>query len=584
MQFRNACLIVLLLAGCASTPPSPGGGSAGSGARSIPAPPEDGARAERPSGPAGTVNVDIADLSGRQLPSRIELQDASGAPAGLFEVPEGRGTINPVAGTYTAYVHVYDKGVPVLVAVQDLAVQPDVPADLAVDLLEGASGKLGVRDFDLDGDLAIDRVELEVGTNHLDASSIPGKRPVERETRVLEEAEEPQWYKGELHAISEYGGGEESVAELVRRAEQAGLDFLAITDLNTMEATRDPGFQSDKVVLIPALAWGTREKGIGLIYAPGTEPGAPESEAMAQAECVRVQNQGGVFVVAHPCFPDAPWKWGVRYMNAVQVWNGPWRAPAPLRLSALPETLKKRDGGDLVYSIAAAAAVADKTPRLAPIAQRDDLAVSANDQAALFWDYELVRGQVCSVVAGSMVDSRKVPMGQPVTWVRAENKSLPAIMDGLRKGRTFVGNRPDGVQVNLRADVLNDGTVDVGMGGAIPLNVDVGFYILVTGAAGAKAQLLRNGHPIMTEIIEDDIYSINFLQTTDFSAVYRLRVIRTPEDPAKGYGPVEVLALSSPIYADDIGSELLRTGPVDLNKTWVSLDSKYVDDDRRVPR
>jgi hypothetical protein len=82
----------------------------------------------------------------------------------------------------------------------------------------------------------------------------------------------------------------------------------------------------------------------------------------------------------------------------------------------------------------------------------------------------------------------------------------------------------------------------------------------------------------MRKMVEGDTFSASFTEKTDYKAVYRVRVIRQPESGAKGYGPVEVVALSSPIYADDIAGDLLMTGPVDLNKTWVRLDSQYTDE------
>lgn len=587
MRFPKFSLLFLVLAGCASTPSGPEKPPTAPPAErttrestearpdtqaAVDTPARPPVAVRRPQGPRGVVSVDISDVSGRQLPARVVFRDLAGDLAEPFEIASGRETVEPVAGTYQAYVYVYEKKVPVLSAVEKVEVRAGESVPLQVTLLEGASGKLGLRDFDQDQDLALDRVELELGTDPGNARSIPGKKTLDWDARVLGGVDSPRWFRGDLQAVSTYGGGKEGVAALIQRAEQAGLDFLAITDLNTMDACNDPAFHSDRVVLIPALAWGSKENGVALIYGPGTMPDPPESEAMTQAECSRVQNQGGIFAIAHPCFGEAPWKWDIGYFNAVQVWNGPWREHAPLRLADLPVTLKLRAKGDLIYSVAAAAAVADKTAEVARNAKRKDVGVSANDQAATFWDYELVRGSVSSVIAGG----GNPAMGQPVTWVYAANKSLPALMQGLRMGRTFVANRPDGVQLNFRADVLNDGKVDVGMGGAVPLGVDVGFYILVTGAAGAKAQLLRNGHPIMTESIDSNTYSVNFLQTTDFQAAYRVRVIRQPDNPNKGYGPVEVLAMSSPIYADDIGRELLWTGPVDQSKTWVELkEDKY---------
>lgn len=529
-------------------------------------------------GETGLLDVEVMDVGGRSLATRVELQDAAGVVEDRYEAPQGKAQFQPSLGAFRAYVYVYDNKVPMLVHVQDVQIAKEKPASLAVNVLEGAGGKLGIRDFDYDGDLAIDRVELEAGTDPQNAASIPGRKPFVYDMRVLQEGE--RWYKGELHAISTYGGGKEGVAALIQRAEQAGLDFLAIADLNTMEACSDPAYHSDTVVLIPAMAWGSRENGVALIYAPGTMPDLADSAEVAQAECIRIQSQGGVFAIAHPCFSAAPWKWDVGFVNAVQVWNGPWRAQEPLRLASLPESVKNRDDGKLVRSIAAAAAVADKTPLVAANAKQKDLSISANDQAALFWDYETVRGSICSVIAGSGTGDGKTPLGQPATWIKAANKSLPALMQGLRVGRTFVSNSPTGVQLDFRADVLNDGKVDVGMGGAVPLGMDVGLYMLVTGAAGCKVELLRNGHAIMLKNVEGDTFSASLTEKMEYKAVYRLRVIRQPQSGAKGYGPVEVVALSSPIYADDIGGDLLMTGPVDLNKTWVKLDSEYSEEAR----
>ena len=344
MRFPKCCLLLVFLAGCASTPSGPGGAtqpaeSAASPAESTPSPVESKAAAKpRPKGETGLLDVSVMDVGGRSLAARVELQDAEGVVEDRYEAPQGKSQFQPSLGAFRAFVYVYDNKVPILVHVEDVQIGKEKPAAISVNLLEGASGKLGIRDFDFDGDLAIDRVELEAGTDPQNASSIPGRKPFIYDMRVLQEGE--RWFKGEMQAISTYGGGKETVAELVRRAEQAGLDFLAITDLNTMEACNDPAFKSDSVVLIPAMAWGTPENGIALIYGPGTMPEQADSEELAQAECFRIQSQGGVFAIAHPCLPTSPWKWNVKSVNAVQVWNGHWRATAHLRLDSLPENLK----------------------------------------------------------------------------------------------------------------------------------------------------------------------------------------------------------------------------------------------------
>ena len=106
----------------------------------------------------------MTDVSGRRLPARVVLHDESGAVAPPFDIPRGQASISPPQGSFRAFVYIYDEEVPVLAAIENLTVTADATSALQVNILEGASGKLGIRDFDLDGDLAIDRVELEAGT------------------------------------------------------------------------------------------------------------------------------------------------------------------------------------------------------------------------------------------------------------------------------------------------------------------------------------------------------------------------------------------------------------------------------------
>ncbi len=586
MRIGLCFTLILLVSGCASTPSDTSAPAVESPRATADAPKEATHPVQKATPPAnavlGAVDVDVSDVTGKNLPARLELQSVDGTQKYSYEIPTGVQSIQSPVGDFYAFVYVYDNEIPVMVHAQEFTIVQAETGYILVNLLEGASGKLSVHDYDQDGDLAIDKVELIAGTDPEDPTSIPGRRPVVFDDRVFRD--EDRWYSGELNAVSRYGGGEETVAELIKRAEQEGLDFLAITDLNTMDACNDPDFHSDSVVLIPALAWGTVEEGIALIYGPATVPDLPTSIAAAQAECERVQSQGGVFTIAHPCFAESPWKWGLSKVNAVQVWNGVWREPAPLLLSSLPEALKNRDpsNGQLIRSIAATAAIAGKTAAAAAAAKRKDLGISANDQAAKYWDYELNRGEVSSVIAGGMVDRRSKPMGSPRTWVRAPNKSAAGILFGLRKGRTFVNGGEDGVQINFRADALSDGTIDVGVGGAVPLKVDVAFNVIVYGAAGAKVELLRDGHQVIIKTVDSNQFGFVFNQVTDYSSAYRVRVIRQPEKPEKGYGPVEVLALSSPIYAADISLDLLRTGTMDEDNSWIHLKSKFTKEDPRL--
>jgi hypothetical protein len=562
MRVFVALIVVGLVAGCAGTPAS----------RTQSAPVEKTAAAEsaRPSGP---IVLHIANVLGTPLKSRVDLLDIEGRPPLHIEVPEGNLDTQAPVGEYRAYVHVYDGGVPVLVKVANLTVAADKPAQLTVSLLEGSSGSLTLRDFDYDGDLAIDNAELEAGTNPEDPTDIPGRAKLPLNMTVLDKSD--GWYRGELHAHSRHGAGSETVGQLIRRAEHAGLDFLAITDRNNVDSLRDPEYHSEKLALIPAMEWGNEKKGVALVYGMRTMPDLPtDSIPAAQAECLRVQAQGGLWVAAHPCFPTEPWQWALSYVSGIETWCRAWRGVPPMTLDQLCDELKEKKNERLVQSIAIAAA-------------RSELAAtSANAQATNFYDIELNHGLMAAAIGGSNSSSPKAPLGRPLTCVYARDKSAPAIIEGIRLGRTYITSGPDGPGIFFAAGVarkeemqngkidLQNGKIDVGIGGVVPVSVDVHFIAAVTHGAGKKLEVLENGRPIRTVPITEDSAGIQFLRKPGIASEYRVRVIGPAPQNGAAMGDVEVYAMTSPIYAREITQDLLRRNPkFDANKAWIKIQA-----------
>jgi hypothetical protein len=516
-----------------------------------------------PHGPKGTVHIDVSTLHGQPLECHVVFASLGENPAVHEEVPEGEKQAVLPVGSYRAYVYIYEDGLPLLAHVQDISVsgKEEDEAFLLVSLTEGVGGTRMLRAFDFDGDLAIDRVEKDAGTDPNNTASVPGAAVIPYENRVL--SEKAGWYRGELASHSNYSHGSESVAALVRRAERLGLDFLAITDENTMDAVRDPGFRSDSVVLIPAVKWGNDANGWALMYGPRTEPLPPVNFAFAQGQCLRTQAQGGAVAAAHPCLPTAPWQWNLAYLNSVQMWFRGWRDIPPLALDNLREDLKVRQDGRLVYSIAEAATIA---------------AQSANSQAQEFWEYELSRGVRMGGIAGSGTASPKVPMASPVTWIYAKEKSLKGILEGMRLGRTYVSSGLDGPQVELYADVTNNGKIDVSIGGAVPVKTVVTYLARVRGANGKKLQVLQNGRAIFTKRIEADPFAMRFPHQADVPCAYQVRVISAAQDV--GFSMVDVHAVTSPIYADDIIADLFWNDPNHFldERYWIPLNEIIPDD------
>ena len=512
-------------------------------------------------GPKGMISIDVTNVLGKYLPSRVELHSPEGAPL-VFNVPKGQLEAQAPVGAYEAHLYIYDWNIPLMVTAKPIEVREGQTAYILFNQDFGVVGSRTLWDFDQDYDLVIDAAEKEYGSDPANPTSFPGAQPLSFELSSF--GEDLKWYRGDLHVRSAYGGGEETVKDLIKRAEKTGLDFLAITDRNSLESISDPGYSSDKLVLVPAMEWGTDERGYALIYCPLTVP-TPASLCGtlmdAQGVLQRVQAQGGVFAIAHPCFQTSPWQWGLGYVNAVEVWCRDWRGMPGMMLKNLNQEHHRRDpkSGKLTYSIAQAAATEG---------------LSANDQANMFWDLELRHGLKASVIGGSVSSSSKVPMGQPLTYVLAPEKSLAGIIDGLRRGYTYVSSGLDGPTLHFFADVKSDGKMDVMLGEAIPLNVETTFHILVKGGDGKKCQLMLDGKPLLTKIIEGSTFYMKVPYTPRERSAFYVRVTDTPDKP--GFGYVDVDAISSPIYALDI--MFLDEEQIDqdkgLEQFWVKLESK----------
>jgi len=503
-------------------------------------------------GGEGRIKFDITDTIGRPLAARGVVEFGDGEGQIVLEMPGGVGTLQSPLGPARVRVYVYDEGVPVLVSIDDIVVKAGVSSFVLVTLLEGSKETGPLRRYDQDFDLALDSFELAYGTDPLDPASIPGEKGFVWKLDTLKA--EPGWYRGELHSSSLYGRGQESVAQLVKRAEDLGLDFLAITDRNSLDSALDADFVSDKVVLIPAMEWGDDRRGVALIYGPRTLVPLTDNVSEGQAMLVRVQAQGGIVAIAHPCFPTNPWLWGFSHMNAVEGWCRDWGAAPPMVLGQLDARNLERKDGKLLHSIAVAAATKGK---------------SANGQAVLFWDLEINQGLQAGIIAGSRTSHPKVAMASPITYVYANEKSLRGILEGLRQGRTFVSSGPDGPRVDFIADVLDDGLNYVSIGGVIPINQETRFYVTVTGAKGKRLEVLYNGLPNRVFTINEDEAVYNFVDFPSALGSYRVRVVDTPTDPYFEF--VEMHAMTSAIYAREVVS-VDPTG----RASWIPLKSEYV--------
>jgi hypothetical protein len=253
-----------------------------------------------------------------------------------------------------------------------------------------------------------------------------------------------RWYRGDLHLHTVHSDGQRDPAELAAAAHASGLDFIASTDHNTNSANRAwPACRTGGLLVIPGEEVTTRH---GHWLAVGLSPHAwvdwrygPRDEVFARF-AAEVREAGGLVVAAHPSvpLPGSAWEFGFDQVDALEVWNGRWNVDDELSLR--------------------------------------------------IWHRLLRQGRRIVAVGGSDSHGEHQPVGLPQTVVHADGLSTPALVDGLRCGRSYLARSRD-VALELTA-TAGDGVAGPGQTLRVPSNASVTVTAVISGAAGANVALI----------------------------------------------------------------------------------------------
>jgi hypothetical protein len=281
-----------------------------------------------------------------------------------------------------------------------------------------------------------------------------------------------EWLAGDLHVHTtyshdSYGGPHDDntgpedgyalgfpVQGQFANAAARDLDFLAISDHNDVRSQTDAGFGFGGVLPVRAyensLDGHAQMLGADRLYDNGDQSTAAVAELAAA-----LRADGGLFQVNHPSDPVWGYGYDVR-PDTVEVWNLPRVYQPPLPSS------------------------------------------SDNDQAVRYWEGWLDRGERVAATGGS--DSHWVSTsaaqgpGQPTTWVLAEERSERGVLEGIRRGRTFISGQPPrylGARIFLEGDRNRDGRYETPVGGT--LRPGARLRVRVENAPGAMLRVLTSG-------------------------------------------------------------------------------------------
>jgi predicted metal-dependent phosphoesterase TrpH len=280
-----------------------------------------------------------------------------------------------------------------------------------------------------------------------------------------------RWYRGDLHMHTGNSDGScpsQSGKRVpcpvflsVETAAARGLDFIAISDHNTdsqNNAMRELQPYFDHVLLIPAREittfWGHFNIfGVTQFVDFRITPGKLDLNQVL----TKVHSKSGIASINHPSSPTGEACMGCGWQPSSSL---------DMRLFSAVEVI---NGGQVMQS------------------------------STKYWDTELREGHRLAAVGGSDSHNATNPpgppgsVGWPATAIEADELSVPAILDGIRAGRTFVdltSSLDKMIDVEAEANGARarmGGTMHLAAGGPIHVQVQA------VACAGLIAHLLLDG-------------------------------------------------------------------------------------------
>lgn len=267
-----------------------------------------------------------------------------------------------------------------------------------------------------------------------------------------------------------------SVGQQIDHAEARGLDYLALTDHNTVETFADEEYESAELTLLRGYEHSLAKGHGGIFGVDRVYDRATDTDGRMRALVDEVHRDGGVGVANHPRTNiSATWEYGGPVgMDAVEVWSIGWylREEVFQGLS------------------------------------------SQNHEALALYDEYLSAGHRLAAVGGSdnhwVATSWAQGPGQPTTWIHAPGGDEAALLEGIRRNRTFVSWDWTGPQVLLEVDAGAETGSDASTDGSDAMTGDVtdasgavDIRVTVANGAGHRLRLVLDGEVVAETVARE---------------------------------------------------------------------------------
>ena len=267
------------------------------------------------------------------------------------------------------------------------------------------------------------------------------------------------WYRGDLHTHTYHSDAKGSLEDLVRAAEARGLEYLAVTDHNTVSHHRELGRLETPLLLVPGQEV-TTSRGHANVWGETGWLDFRVTDSTEVAKLVeRVHKSGGLFSVNHPKDTGHNWHYPVpEHLDALEVWQSAW-----------------------VYRNWESVALADKLLRQG----RRFTFVGGSDRHQPGWPD---------------TDPLFLQVGTPTTWLYLKECTVAGVLAAIRDGRSCISESPVGPR--LEFDVAG-----VPVGGPLPGTSMSPVRTTITGAVGSTLQYLSDEGVIRRVEISNDAFT-----------------------------------------------------------------------------
>lgn len=313
----------------------------------------------------------------------------------------------------------------------------------------------------------------------------------EVEIIITIESQQPKWLKGDLHNHTVHSDGTYTIEEVLSLCTEKGLDFVALTDHNTISQNQHIP-HNHSITMIPGIELTTN---FGHCNFLGSDDPISDFRATSNEEVRSIINEakknGAKTVLNHPHCPDCGWHWEYEMgFDWIEVWNGPWR--------------------------------------------------KANEDTVQWWHDQLCHGKRITAIGGS--DTHRphqyIQHGMPTTWVFSQSKSMASIFKGINHGHVTLSYLPSGPFITISSDdymtgdvvIMNDDTVQATIR---IVNIAEGDHIKVISDIGIEQNFKHNGEP-----------TIEFTVQVEMQQFLRVEVWRY----FKEVNQLLMAAMSNPLY------------------------------------